>query len=132
MPRSLRRERWERNYEDEANQWSLTATMRDSVVAKFCDRMPLTLDDAAQLAETCGVPLSAAAIRLTEATFRVCPGTARCAVPVRQLTIGPPMCHDASHGSRAAVSTTKCASVPASRISCDDPLRVSLDQPARP
>lgn len=71
-PRPSRRERWERDFEDEANQWSLTATMRDSVVAKFCDRMPLTLDDVAQLAETCGVPLGAAAIRLTEVTFRVC------------------------------------------------------------
>jgi hypothetical protein len=71
-PRSWRRERWERDYEDEANQWSLAATMRDSVVARFCDRMPLTLDDAGQLAETCGVPLGAAAIRLTETTFRVC------------------------------------------------------------
>jgi hypothetical protein len=71
-PRPSRRERWERDFEDEANQWSLTATMRDSVVAKFCDRMPLTLDAAAQLAETCGVPLGAAAIRLTETTFRAC------------------------------------------------------------
>lgn len=71
-PRPSRRERWERDYEDEANQWSLAATMRDSVVAKFCDRMPLTLDAAAELAETCGVPLGAAAIRLTETTFRAC------------------------------------------------------------
>ncbi len=71
-PRLSRGERWQRDYEDEANQWSMTATMRDPVVAKFCDRMPLTLDDAAQLAQTCGVPLGAAAIRLTEVTFRVC------------------------------------------------------------
>lgn len=71
-PRRSRGERWKRDYEDEANQWSMTATMRDSVVAKFCDRMPLTLHDAAQLAEICGVPLSAAAFRLTEVTFRVC------------------------------------------------------------
>jgi hypothetical protein len=71
-PRPSRRERWERDFEDEANQWAVTATMRDSVVAKFCDRMPLTLDAATQLADTCGVPLGAAAIRLTETTFRVC------------------------------------------------------------
>jgi hypothetical protein len=71
-PRRSRGERWERDYEDEANQWGATATMRDAVVARFCDTLPLTVYDAAQLAEICGVPLSAAAIRLTEATFRVC------------------------------------------------------------
>jgi hypothetical protein len=71
-PRRSRGERWERDYEDEANQWAMTATMRDSVVTRFCDRMPLTLHDAAQLADICGVPLSAAALRLTEVTFRVC------------------------------------------------------------
>ena len=71
-PRRLRVRGWERDYEDEANQWAMIATMRDRVVAKFCDQLPLTLDHAAQLAQTSGVPLVAAAIRLTEVTFRVC------------------------------------------------------------
>lgn len=63
---------WHRNYEDEANEWGMVTTMPDKTIARFCDRLPITLDDAEQLARTSGVPLVAAAIRLTEVTFRVC------------------------------------------------------------
>src|SRR5690349_13758221 len=56
VPRRSRGERWKRDYE-EANQWSMTATMRDAVVARFCDRMPMTLHDAVQLAESAASPV---------------------------------------------------------------------------
>jgi hypothetical protein len=63
---------WHRNYEDEANEWGMVTTMPEKTIARFCDQLPLTLDVAEQLARTSGVPLVAAAIRLTEVTFRVC------------------------------------------------------------
>jgi Zn-dependent peptidase ImmA (M78 family) len=63
---------WQRDYEDEATEWGMIFTMSDERVARFCDSRPLTLDVAEQLAKTAGVPLDAAAIRLTEVTFRVC------------------------------------------------------------
>jgi hypothetical protein len=71
-PTRLYRRCWDRDREDEANEWGMVFTMPDKVVARFCDRLPLTLDAAEQLAQTAGVPLVAAAIRLTEVTFRVC------------------------------------------------------------
>jgi hypothetical protein len=64
--------RCDRDDEDEADEWALTYTMPDSEVASLCDRKPMTLDVAAELARRCHVPLAAAALRLTSVTMRIC------------------------------------------------------------
>ena len=47
-------------------------TMKDSDVARLCDRMPMTLDPVLQLARRCGVPPVAAAVRLMGVAVRFC------------------------------------------------------------
>lgn len=64
--------RAERDLEDEANEWAMMFTMRDSDVAPLCDQMPMTLDPVLRLARRCGVPPVAAAVRLMSVTARCC------------------------------------------------------------
>lgn len=59
-------------HEDAANTFASAVLMPPSIVAAFCDRISMTIDTPMQLAETCGVPWTAAALRLTESSWRVC------------------------------------------------------------
>jgi hypothetical protein len=70
MPRSADR----RNdpHEAAADSFASAVLMPSAVVAQVCDRVPMTIDVPMELAETCGVPWTAAALRIMESSWRVC------------------------------------------------------------
>jgi hypothetical protein len=73
VPYSEHRGRYHhRRQEEEADRFALTFLMPGDDLAAVCDVRPMTLDAPAQLARACSVPLLAAAIRITEVTFRIC------------------------------------------------------------
>jgi len=59
-------------HEDAADSFASEVLMPPAIVAAFCDRAPMTIETPMQLAETCGVPWTAAALRITESSWRVC------------------------------------------------------------
>jgi hypothetical protein len=61
-----------RDYEAEANRFAASLLCRDHVVASICDTRPMTLDVVWRLADLCGVPWGASAMRLMEVTWRTC------------------------------------------------------------
>lgn len=71
-PRKRRRRRDRRHEEDEANGFASVLLMAERDLAAYCDVRPMTLDVPLQLATLCGVPWAAAALRLTEVSWRVC------------------------------------------------------------
>jgi IrrE N-terminal-like domain len=71
-PSRLDRDSRRRHFEDEADQFAMITTMPPAIVSSLCDAMPMTLDVVNELAWRCRAPLTAAAIRITEATFRIC------------------------------------------------------------
>jgi Zn-dependent peptidase ImmA (M78 family) len=58
--------------EDAANSFASVVLMPPKIVAAFCDRTPMTINIPMQLAETCGVTWEAAALRVTESSWRIC------------------------------------------------------------
>jgi hypothetical protein len=59
-------------HEDAADSFASVVLMPPAIVAAFCDRVPMTIETPMQLAETCGVLWTAAALRITESSWRVC------------------------------------------------------------
>ncbi len=71
-PRRRRRRPDRRHLEDEANGFASSLLIPDRILAMVCDVHPMTLAVPSALAEVCGVPWVASALRLTEVTWRVC------------------------------------------------------------
>lgn len=62
----------QRDGEAESDAFASALLIRSETASEVRDLSPMTLDAAAQLAEVCGIPLTAAAIRITEESLRSC------------------------------------------------------------
>lgn len=71
-PPDRRRRRRCRDLENEADEFAMSLLMQGAIVAGFCDAGPMTMDVVAELANVCGAPLAASAIRITETSHRMC------------------------------------------------------------